>query len=154
MCGCQSSSSGLSGQVAGQLLWLSSVGQTACRQMHDISAEQAADASLVASKVQGQTECLPLFCDKAGHDGRRLQETTPPQRFLSLQCDPDLVTVNARLPAYQEALDAQVDAWLIIRVPDPTCVYKWRLEAEEKQKARGKPGMTEEQVHDFVDRSG
>ena len=81
-----------------------------------------------------------------------MQATTPPQRLLSLQCDPNLVTVNARLPAYQEALDAQVDAWLIIRVPDPTCVYKWRLEAEEKQKARGKPGMTEEQVHDFVDR--
>ena len=97
---------------------------------------------------------MPGLCDKGGQGSRPLHETTPPQCLLSLQCDPNLVIINARLPAYQEALDAQVDAWLIIRVPDPTCVYKWRLEAEEKQKARGKPGMTEEQVHDFVDRQG
>ena len=120
--------------------------------MYDMAAGQAVGACLMASEVPGQTDCRPSLCDTAGQGGRRLQETTPPQCLVSLQCDPNLVTVNSRLPAYQEALDAQVDAWLIIRVPDPTCVYKWRLEAEEKQIARGKPGMTEEQVHDFVDR--
>ena len=31
-------------------------------------------------------------------------------------------------------------------------VFKWRQQAEEKMRALGKPGMTDEQVADFVSR--
>ena len=31
-------------------------------------------------------------------------------------------------------------------------VYKWRLQAEEKMRASGKAGMTDEQIADFVSR--
>lgn len=34
----------------------------------------------------------------------------------------------------------------------PQWVYKWRLQAEERMKAGGKPGMSAEQIADFVSR--
>lgn len=64
---------------------------------------------------------------------------------------PDLAEVNARLPAYAEWHD-EVDAWAVIKVGDPSWVYKWRLQAEEQMRAAGKPGLTDEQVADFVSR--
>ncbi len=38
--------------------------------------------------------------------------------------DPDLVPVNELLKQYEAAWDSHVDVWLVIRVPDPSCVYK------------------------------
>jgi D-glycerate 3-kinase len=38
--------------------------------------------------------------------------------------DADLLPVDAALRAYEGAWDSAVDAWLVIRVDDPNCVYR------------------------------
>ena len=38
--------------------------------------------------------------------------------------DPSLLPVNERLREYESAWDSHVDVWLVVRVPDPNCVYK------------------------------
>ena len=45
-----------------------------------------------------------------------------------------------------------MDSWLVIRIGDPQWVFRWRLQAEEAMRATGKPGMTDDQLADFVSR--
>lgn len=66
--------------------------------------------------------------------------------------DPALAEVDARLGAYRAAWDAAVDAWLVVRIGDPRWVFGWRLQAEQRMRAAGKAGMTDEQIEDFVSR--
>ena len=42
----------------------------------------------------------------------------------AVSIDPDLGPVNELLKEYEAAWDSHVDVWLVIRVPDPSCVYK------------------------------
>ena len=69
-----------------------------------------------------------------------------------LQAGKDIVAINHHLKKYPAAIDNFIDVWLVVKVGDPKYVYEWRSEAERKSKAAGKPGMTDEQVSDFVDR--
>lgn len=64
---------------------------------------------------------------------------------------PELVPVNDALKAYRE-LDDLMDSWLVVKVGDPQWVYKWRLQAEKMMRDSGKPGLSDEQVADFVSR--
>ncbi|CAI0396027.1 unnamed protein product [Linum tenue] len=66
--------------------------------------------------------------------------------------DPQLEIVNKNLEAYYDAWDKFVDAWAVIKIQDPSCVYQWRLQAEIAMREAGKPGMTDEEVEDFVSR--
>lgn len=66
--------------------------------------------------------------------------------------DPQLEVVNKNLEAYFDAWDKFVDAWIIVKIKDPTCVYQWRLQAEVAMREDGKPGMSNEEVLDFVSR--
>lgn len=66
--------------------------------------------------------------------------------------DPQLEVVNKNLEAYYDAWDKFVEAWLIIKIKDPNSVYQWRLQAEVAMRADGKPGMSDEEVLDFVSR--
>ncbi|KAF3334856.1 D-glycerate 3-kinase [Carex littledalei] len=66
--------------------------------------------------------------------------------------DPQLELVNKNLEAYYDAWDKFIDAWLVIKIKDPSCVYQWRLEAEVAMRNDGKPGMSDEEVLDFVSR--
>ncbi|XP_062089627.1 D-glycerate 3-kinase, chloroplastic [Humulus lupulus] len=66
--------------------------------------------------------------------------------------DPQLETVNKNLEAYYDAWDKFVGAWIVIKIKDPTCVYQWRLQAEIAMRDAGKPGMSDEEVKDFVSR--
>ncbi|XP_024545180.1 D-glycerate 3-kinase, chloroplastic [Selaginella moellendorffii] len=66
--------------------------------------------------------------------------------------DPQLEVVDKNLVAYQKGWFSLVDSWIIVKVDDPGWVYEWRLEAEIAMKAKGKPGMSDEQVADFVAR--
>ncbi|KAJ8452020.1 hypothetical protein Cgig2_016601 [Carnegiea gigantea] len=66
--------------------------------------------------------------------------------------DPQLETVNENLQAYYDAWDKFVKAWIVIKIKDPNCVYQWRLQAEQAMRADGKPGMSDEEVLDFVSR--
>ncbi|CAI5477083.1 unnamed protein product [Closterium sp. Yama58-4] len=65
--------------------------------------------------------------------------------------DPQLGEVNGRLQQYSAWHD-MVDSWVVIQVADVDWVFDWRLQAEVAMRATGKPGMTDEQVHDFVTR--
>lgn len=67
---------------------------------------------------------------------------------------PHLPAVDGFLEGYEAAWDQWCDSWLIVRATNgPSCVYRWRLEAERQLRAAtGGKGMTDEQVADFVDR--
>ena len=60
--------------------------------------------------------------------------------------------VNALLEGYQETWHALMDAWVVLGVDDPRIVHTWRLQAERAMAAAGRPGMTDDQVADFVNR--
>mmetsp|Transcript_33837 Transcript_33837/g.100752 ORF Transcript_33837/g.100752 Transcript_33837/m.100752 type:complete len:328 (-) Transcript_33837:340-1323(-) len=66
--------------------------------------------------------------------------------------DPGLVKVNELLAEYAGMWDALVDAWLVVRIGDPQWVFQWRLQAEERMRATGRPGMSDDQIADFVSR--
>eukprot|EP00270_Netrium_digitus_P019203 TRINITY_DN7530_c0_g1_i1.p1 TRINITY_DN7530_c0_g1~~TRINITY_DN7530_c0_g1_i1.p1 ORF type:complete len:446 (-),score=102.11 TRINITY_DN7530_c0_g1_i1:294-1631(-) len=65
--------------------------------------------------------------------------------------DPQLAAVDENLFKYSE-WHQQVDSWIIIQVNDVSWVYQWRLQAEVQMRANGKPGMSDEEVADFVSR--
>ncbi|TYJ33921.1 hypothetical protein E1A91_A05G134900v1 [Gossypium mustelinum] len=66
--------------------------------------------------------------------------------------DPQLERVNKNLEAYYDAWDKFIKAWIVIKIQDPSCVYQWRLQAEIAMRQAGKPGMSDEEVKDFVSR--
>ncbi|XP_068647359.1 D-glycerate 3-kinase, chloroplastic-like [Aristolochia californica] len=66
--------------------------------------------------------------------------------------DPQLEVVNKNLEAYFEAWDKFVEAWLVVKIKDTSCVYEWRLQGELAMIADGKAGMSKEEVRDFVSR--
>ncbi|XP_022992257.1 D-glycerate 3-kinase, chloroplastic isoform X2 [Cucurbita maxima] len=66
--------------------------------------------------------------------------------------DPQLETVNNSMKAYYNAWDKYIKAWIVIKINDPSCVYNWRLQAEIAMREAGKPGMSDEEVRDFVSR--
>lgn len=60
--------------------------------------------------------------------------------------------LNLRRVASRPPPRTQVDAWVVVKVGDPEWVFNWRLQAEVEMRAAGKPGLTDEQVKDFVSR--
>ncbi|CAH8258794.1 unnamed protein product [Arabidopsis lyrata] len=66
--------------------------------------------------------------------------------------DPQLEIVNKNLEAYYDAWDKYIDAWVVIKIQDPSYVYRWRLQAEIAMRQAGKAGMSDEEVNDFVSR--
>ncbi|KAG9459368.1 hypothetical protein H6P81_003876 [Aristolochia fimbriata] len=68
------------------------------------------------------------------------------------EVDPQLEIVNKNLEAYYEAWDKFIESWLVIKITDPKCVFEWRLQGELAMIADGKPGMSKEEVLDFVSR--
>ncbi|XP_028756117.1 D-glycerate 3-kinase, chloroplastic [Neltuma alba] len=66
--------------------------------------------------------------------------------------DPQLEVVNKNLEAYYDAWDKFIKSWIVIKITDPSCVYQWRLQAEIAMREAGNPGMSDEEVRDFVSR--
>ncbi|XP_057454242.1 D-glycerate 3-kinase, chloroplastic [Lotus japonicus] len=66
--------------------------------------------------------------------------------------DPQLETVNKNLEAYYDSWDKFIKSWIVIKIKDPDCVYNWRLQAEIAMREAGNPGMSDEEVRDFVSR--
>ncbi|XP_056173271.1 D-glycerate 3-kinase, chloroplastic-like [Syzygium oleosum] len=66
--------------------------------------------------------------------------------------DPQLEIVNKNLEAYYDAWDKFVKAWIVIKIEDTNCVYQWRLQTEIAMREAGNPGMSDEEVKDFVSR--
>ncbi|CAI9114072.1 OLC1v1014691C1 [Oldenlandia corymbosa var. corymbosa] len=74
----------------------------------------------------------------------------PPETVKAV--DPQLEIVNKNLEAYYDVWDKFVKSWIIIKIKDPSHVYSWRLQAEIAMRADGLPGMSDEEVMDFVSR--
>ncbi|KAK8930893.1 hypothetical protein KSP39_PZI016388 [Platanthera zijinensis] len=66
--------------------------------------------------------------------------------------DPQLEIVNRNLEAYNVAWERFVDAWIVIKIKDPNCVFQWRLQAEVAMREDGNTSMSNEEVLDFVSR--
>ncbi|CAM6095088.1 unnamed protein product [Calypogeia fissa] len=66
--------------------------------------------------------------------------------------DPQLALVNKNLEGYHDAWHRFINSWMIIEVGDPNWVFEWRLEAELKMRQKGRGGMTDQQIADFVSR--
>ncbi|GLJ30809.1 hypothetical protein SUGI_0611350 [Cryptomeria japonica] len=66
--------------------------------------------------------------------------------------DPQLESVNRNLESYYDAWEKFIGSWIVIEVDEPHWVYKWRLQAEIAMREEGKPGMSDEQIADFVSR--
>ncbi|KKY19788.1 putative uridine cytidine [Phaeomoniella chlamydospora] len=62
----------------------------------------------------------------------------------------DLTVINQALKSYN-ALTDQLDALIHIDAADSQYVYQWRLQQEATLRAAKGTGMTDEQVHHFVD---
>jgi D-glycerate 3-kinase len=65
--------------------------------------------------------------------------------------DPAMVPPNRALTRYAEWY-AHIDQWIVLRAAAPEFVLEWRVEAEEKMKASGKPGLSREAIEDYVRR--
>ena len=59
--------------------------------------------------------------------------------------------VNARLQDYdRKHWNRMVDGWVHLSPPDLETIVQWRMEAEERMKAAGKPGMTRTETESYV----
>jgi D-glycerate 3-kinase len=65
--------------------------------------------------------------------------------------DEPLKIANSKLPDYQMWYGL-IDAWVVLRALDPEYVLIWRVEAEEKMKASGKPGLSRADIEDYIRR--
>lgn len=117
---------------------------------------------------------VPVY-DKAARSGKGDRAPETAWRYLQTPCDvillegwmtgfkhrgdaaalaaihPSLPEIDAALLQYA-ALDDLLDAWCVIGLEDKSHVFEWRLEAERKMAASGRPGMTDDAVRDFVAR--
>lgn len=81
-------------------------------------------------------------------EGWMLGFTAVPETALP---DPAMVPSNRALTRYAEWY-AHIDQWIVLRAAEPEFVLDWRVEAEEKMKASGKPGLSREAIEDYVRR--
>ena len=81
-------------------------------------------------------------------EGWMLGFTPVPESTLD---DPFLVEPNRRLAAY-DRWHRLLDAFVVLRAADPRFVLRWRVEAEERMKAQGKPGLDRAAIEDYIRR--
>ncbi len=65
--------------------------------------------------------------------------------------DSDLVAPNRALADYDRWI-RQLDVFVVMRAIDPSFVLRWRVEAEEAMKARGRPGLDRAAIEDYIRR--
>lgn len=141
---------------------------------HDLDFSVETLTSLTNLKTEGSKMKLPRY-DKSAFNGRgdRSDPSTWPEiegpltvvlfegwmlGFKPLPAevvkavDPQLEIVNKNLEAYYDAWDKFINSWIVIKIKDPSCVYHWRLQAEIAMREAGNPGMSDEEVRDFVSR--
>lgn len=134
---------------------------------HDV----ALGADTLRQLRAGTATRIPVY-DKSAHNGRgdrapedQWRPVTEPLDIVFLEgwmlgfqpvaereiADPRLRVPNASLADY-ERWYAEIDAWVILRAIDPDYVLTWRVEAEEKMKASGKPGLSRAEIEDYIRR--
>ena len=114
---------------------------------------------------------VPVY-DKSAHGGRG--DRAPSDRWRDVASPLDLVFVEGWMfgftPVPMEALGDPylvepnralanydrwyrlLDAFVVLRATDPKFVLKWRVEAEEKMAAQGKPALSRAAIEDYVRR--
>jgi D-glycerate 3-kinase len=134
---------------------------------HDIEL----GARTLKSLREGTAKTIPVY-DKSAHAGRgdrapesEWRQITEPIDLVFVEgwmlgfesvddasiTDEPLKIPNSKLPDYQSWY-AEIDAWVILRAVDPAYVLEWRVEAEEKMKASGKPGLSRADIEDYIRR--
>ena len=73
------------------------------------------------------------------------------QAIESKIIDANMREINDLLKQYQP-LHFLFDSWIVLALDDINTVYKWRLQAEIMMRNAGKPGLSDNEVKDFVDR--
>lgn len=84
---------------------------------------------------------------------RPWSNTEPPINALERKRDPKGIWrnyINAQLSGPYRKLFAQLDALMMLKVPDMECVLEWRTLQERQLRARSGRGMSDEQVAEFV----
>lgn len=137
---------------------------------HDIDLGTRTLAALKGIKA-GASVRVPVY-DKSAHEGRG--DRAPEAEWREVDGPLDLVVVEGwmlgftpvpaaslpdpRMEASNLALEryaawyALVDQWIVLRAAEPQYVLEWRVEAEEKMKASGRPGLSREAIADYVRR--
>lgn len=134
---------------------------------HDIALGAATLGGLKAGTVTD----VPVY-DKSAHGGRgdraprdQWRPVTGPLDIVFVEgwmlgfepvadaaiADPQLRTANSYLADYA-SWHSSIDAWVILQALDPAFVLTWRVEAEEKMKASGKPGLSRADIEDYIRR--
>lgn len=72
--------------------------------------------------------------------------------FIKKHSFEHLQMINKFLADYEQKWYCFLDAFAHIDVKDISYVYDWRLQQEHSMKEKGMDGMSDGQVHDFVDR--
>ena len=80
-------------------------------------------------------------------EGWMLGFTPVAQEFLN---DKNLLLINRELAAYK-AWHSLLDGFIWLEPEDHLFVREWRVEAEERSKAEGKPGMSLDRVRAFIE---
>jgi D-glycerate 3-kinase len=139
---------------------------------HDIELGERVLAACRGDGASGSWSLtLPVY-DKSAHAGRG--DRAPLERWRTVHMptdlvfvegwmlgftpvppavlrDPELAAPNRALAAY-ERWYRLIDAWVVLRALDPNYVLTWRVEAEERMKASGQPGLTRSEIEDYVRR--
>ena len=114
---------------------------------------------------------VPVY-DKSAHRGRG--DRAPVEQWRTVPTPLDLVFVEGWMLGFTPVLESSladsnlvapnralaeydrwyrhIDAWVILRALDPTYVLTWRVEAEERMKATGKPGLSRADIEDYIRR--
>jgi D-glycerate 3-kinase len=141
---------------------------------HDLPLGEATLRELLGERVRDVL--VPVY-DKSARCGRGDRAPASHWRVVSSPCDVvlfegwmsgfkpvglaaqgQLAAIHPSLPEIDRALagysswDELMDAWCVVGLEDKANVFKWRLEAERKMSASGRPGMSDEKVRDFVAR--
>jgi D-glycerate 3-kinase len=90
----------------------------------------------------------PASLDIVFVEGWMLGFTPVPEASI---VDPHLIPANRALADY-DRWHRHIDAWIVLRAVDPNYVLTWRVEAEERMKAAGKPGLSREDIEDYIRR--
>ena len=114
---------------------------------------------------------VPVY-DKSAHGGRG--DRTPVGEWRTVERPIDIVFVEGWMLGFEPVAEAtledaqlapanqalaeyarwyrHIDAWVVLRAEDPTFVLTWRVEAEERMKASGKPGLSRADIEDYIRR--
>lgn len=135
---------------------------------HDVSLGEATLETLAA----GVGNVMVPVYDKSAHGGRGDRAPVEAWRHVKMPIDlvfvegwmfgftpvpdasltdPHLVEPNRALAAYARWY-RHIDAWVVLRALDPNYVLTWRVEAEERMKASGKPGLSRADIEDYIRR--